>query len=47
MQVSLSSNFPALSPNDSSAPAPDGELLNTLIEEAITVYSPRAASGER
>ena len=40
MQVSLSSNFPALSPNDSSAPAPDGELLNTLIEEAITAYSP-------
>ena len=40
MQVSLSSNFPALSPNDSSAPAPDGELLNTLIEEAITTYSP-------
>lgn len=40
MQVSLSSNFPALSPNDSSAPAPDGELLNTLIEEAIAVYSP-------
>ena len=40
MQVSLSSNFPALSPNDSSAPAPDGELLNTLIEEAIAAYSP-------
>ena len=40
MQVSLSSNFPALSPNDSSAPAPDGELLNTLIEEAIATYSP-------
>lgn len=40
MQVSLSSNFPALSRNDSSAPAPDGELLNTLIEEAITAYSP-------
>lgn len=40
MQVSLSSNFPALSPNDSSAPAPDGELLSTLIEEAIAVYSP-------
>ncbi|WP_314849625.1 hemin ABC transporter substrate-binding protein [Rothia mucilaginosa] len=40
MQVSLSSNFPALSPNDSSAPASDGELLNTLIEEAITAYSP-------
>lgn len=40
MQVSLSSNFPALSPNDSSAPAPDGEHLSTLIEEAITAYSP-------
>lgn len=40
MQVSLSSNFPALSPNDSSAPAPDGELLSALIEEAITAYSP-------
>ena len=40
MQVSLSSNFPALSPNDSSAPTPDGELLNTLIEEAIAAYSP-------
>ncbi len=40
MQVSLSSNFPALSPNDSSAPAPDVELLSTLIEEAIAVYSP-------
>ena len=40
MQVSLSSNFPALSPNDSSAPAPDGELLDTLIEEAIAAYSP-------
>ena len=40
MQVSLSSNFPALSPNDSSAPAPDMELLSTLIEEAIAVYSP-------
>lgn len=40
MQVSLSSNFPALSPNDSSAPAPDGELLSTLIEEAIATYSP-------
>lgn len=40
MQVSLSSNFPALSPNDSSAPAPEGELLNTLIEEAIAAYSP-------
>ena len=40
MQVSLSSNFPALSPNDSSAPAPDGELLSTLIEEAIAAYSP-------
>ena len=40
MQVSLSSNFPALSPNDSSAPAPDGELLSALIEEAITTYSP-------
>ena len=40
MQVSLSSNFPALSPNDSSAPAPDGELLNPLIEEAIAAYSP-------
>lgn len=40
MQVSLSSNFPALSPNDSSAPAPDGEHLSTLIEEAIAVYSP-------
>ena len=40
MQVSLSSNFPTLSPNDSSAPAPDVELLSTLIEEAIAVYSP-------
>lgn len=40
MQVSLSSNFPALSPNDSSAPAPDGELLSPLIEEAIAAYSP-------
>ena len=40
MQVSLSSNFPALSPNDSSAPSPDRELLNTLIEEAIAAYSP-------
>ena len=40
MQVSLSSNFPALSPNDSSAPAPDGEHLSALIEEAIAVYSP-------
>ncbi len=40
MQVSLSSNFPALSPNDSSAPAPDGELLRALIEEAIAAYSP-------
>ncbi len=40
MQVSLSSNFPALSPNDSSAPAPDMELLSTLIEEAIAAYSP-------
>lgn len=40
MQVSLSSNFPALSPNDSSAPAPNGELLSTLIEEAIAAYSP-------
>lgn len=40
MQVSLSSNFPALSPNDSSAPAPNGEHLSTLIEEAIAVYSP-------
>lgn len=40
MQVSLSSNFPTLSPNDSSAPAPDMELLSTLIEEAIAVYSP-------
>ena len=40
MQVSLSSNFPALSPNDSSAPAPDGELLSALIEEAIAAYSP-------
>ena len=40
MQVSLSSNFPALSPNDSSAPAPDGELLSTLIEEAVAAYSP-------
>lgn len=47
MQVSLSSNFPALSPNDSSAPAPDGEHLSTLIEEAIAAYSPRAASSER
>lgn len=40
MQVSLSSNFPALSPNDSSAPATDGEHLSTLIEEAIAAYSP-------
>ena len=40
MQVSLSSNFPALSPNDSSAPAPDVERLSTLIEEAIAAYSP-------
>lgn len=40
MQVSLSSNFPALSPNDSSAPAPDVEHLSTLIEEAIAAYSP-------
>ena len=40
MQVSLSSNFPALSPNDSSAPASDGERLSTLIEEAIAAYSP-------
>ena len=40
MQVSLSSNFPTLSPNDSSAPAPDMELLSTLIEEAIAAYSP-------
>ena len=40
MQVSLSSNFPALSPNDSSAPAPDGEHLSALIEEAIAAYSP-------
>lgn len=40
MQVSLSSNFPALSPNDSSAPAPNGEHLSTLIEEAISAYSP-------
>lgn len=40
MQVSLSSNFPALSPNDSSVPAPDGEHLSTLIEEAIAAYSP-------
>lgn len=40
MQVSLSSNFPALSPNDSSVPAPDGELLSALIEEAIAAYSP-------
>lgn len=40
MQVSLSSNFPALSPNDSSAPAPDEELLSALIEEAIAAYSP-------
>ncbi len=40
MQVSLSSNFPALSPNDSSAPAPNGEHLSTLIEEAIAAYSP-------
>lgn len=40
MQVSLSSNFPALSPNNSSSPAPDGELLSTLIEEAIAAYSP-------
>ena len=40
MQVSLSSNFPALSPNDSSAPAPNEELLSALIEEAIAAYSP-------
>jgi len=40
MQVSLSSNFPALSPNDSSVPAPDRELLSALIEEAIAAYSP-------
>lgn len=40
MQVSLSSNFPALSPNDSSAPAPNGEHLSALIEEAIATYSP-------
>lgn len=40
MQVSLSSNFPALSPNDSSAPAPNGEHLSALIEEAIAAYSP-------
>ena len=40
MQVSLSSNFPALSPNDSSAPAPDVERLSALIEEAIAAYSP-------
>ena len=40
MQVSLSSNFPALSPNDSSAPAPNVEHLSTLIEEAIAAYSP-------
>ena len=40
MQVSLSSNFPARSPNDSSAPAPDGEHLSALIEEAIAAYSP-------
>ena len=40
MQVSLSSNFPALSPNDSSAPAPNEEHLSALIEEAIAVYSP-------
>lgn len=40
MQVSLSSNFPALSPNDSSAPAPDVEHLSALIEEAIAAYSP-------
>lgn len=40
MQVSLSSNFPALSPNDSSASAPDGEFLSALIEEAIAAYSP-------
>lgn len=40
MQVSLSSNFPTLSPNDSSAPTPDVELLSTLIEEAIAAYSP-------
>ena len=40
MQVSLSSNFPALSPNDSSAPAPNGEYLSALIEEAIAAYSP-------
>lgn len=40
MQVSLSSNFPALSPNDSSAPAPNVEHLSALIEEAIAAYSP-------
>lgn len=40
MQVSLSSNFPALSPNDSSAPAPNVEHLSALIEEAIATYSP-------
>lgn len=40
MQVSLSSNFPALSPNDSSAPAPDVERLSALIEEAIAAYTP-------
>lgn len=40
MQVSLSSNFPALSPNDSSAPAPNEEHLSALIEEAIASYSP-------
>ena len=40
MQVSLSSNFPALSPNDSSAPAPNEEHLSALIEEAIAAYSP-------
>ena len=40
MQVSLSSNFSRFSPNDSSAPAPDGEHLSALIEEAIAAYSP-------
>lgn len=40
MQVSLSSNFPALSPNDSSAPAPNEEYLSALVEEAIAAYSP-------
>lgn len=40
MQVSLSSNFPALSPNDSSAPAPNEEHLSALIEEAIASYFP-------